>query len=99
MFNLTELETVMGEAIEEKLNTMVKEIRESLSSPTYEKIINDFDIGINEKEFYFNIKLVNGIMAENQDILRVLTYGGIFEKKGKEFIPVPPNMILLRYFK
>lgn len=98
MFDLDKLESAMAFSVEEKMKTMVKEIKESLSSPYYEKIMDNFSINIVEGDFRFSINLKSEIKAENQDVLRVLTYGGVFEKKNKEFISVSPNMVLMRYF-
>jgi len=98
MFDLEKMEKVMGYSIENKLHSMVEEIRNSLNNPIYEKIIKSFSINIEDSDLKFRINLFDDFEAQNQDIVRVLTYGGVFEKTNKEVFLVPPNMILLRYF-
>lgn len=98
MFELDKLENVITFSVKEKMETMVKEIRESLSTPAYNKIIKNFSIKIEGDSLKFFIELPAKFKAENQDTLRVLTYGGVFEKENKEFVTVPPNITLMRYF-
>lgn len=102
MLDTEVLKKTMSDAVIQKLNVMVNEIKESLVSPTYEKIIKDFHIGVEDSMLRFSIDLLSGFETGNQDVLRVLTYGGVFEKrnkkKEKKFVQVPPNPVLLRYF-
>lgn len=99
MFNIKEMREAIGEAVEDNIKEIVVAVREALSSPTYEKIIKKFSIELIDGELKLHLEVFDEYLAENQDVFRILIYGGILEKKNKKFVEVPPNSVLLRYFK
>jgi len=98
MFDIDAIKSQITESINNELDDMVRNIRASLSNPIYEKILKTYSIDIKEGELNFSLEVLDDFMAENQNIFRVITYGGILEKKDKEFVQVPPNMTLIKYF-
>lgn len=98
MFDKEKFKKVATEVVEEGFQKIVGEVTKTLASPFYENIIKSFNLKTENGEFFFSLEVFDEFRAENQDVLRILIYGGVLEKKNKSFVKIPPNTILMKYF-
>ncbi len=98
MFDIEVFNSKVKEVVEDNSRLAVSEIRRSLSAEIYSGIIKNFNIKLGDDgDIRMSLSVKDDFLAENQDVIRVLAYGGVFKKKNGEFVGVPPNLILLRY--
>lgn len=98
MFNTEEAREVMTNSIEDKVNEILLHTKEILSSPMYEEVVKKFDIKIEDGKLKTYLEVPDEFSIGNQDVFRLLIYGGVIEKKKGGFVRFPPNSILMRYF-
>jgi hypothetical protein len=98
MFEINKMNNFLKDNIDDYLLKMKKEIEKELKSKGYLDIFKNFKINLTKEGMTFNFDFKEDIeINENQDVIEVLTRGGVFKKKDGTYIKISPSIVLSKY--
>lgn len=97
MFEINKISDIIYNDVDNMFTNIAETLQKELTLSTYNNIIKEANIEYYNNNLNVSIELEDDFDTENQDIIRVLAYGGAFKKKDGTYITVPPNLALSRY--